>query len=50
MFVKEIGLRENVIREKFEKFGFFEGKIEKIFEVVEKLMGVLFGKFDSVII
>ena len=49
-FVKEIGPRENVSREKLEKLGFSEGKIEKILKAAEKSMGAPLGKFDSEII
>ncbi|NJE49884.1 C/D box methylation guide ribonucleoprotein complex aNOP56 subunit [Thermococcus sp. 9N3] len=49
-FVKEIGPRENVSREKLEKLGFSEGKVEKILKAAEKSMGAPLGKFDSEII
>ncbi|WP_457743069.1 C/D box methylation guide ribonucleoprotein complex aNOP56 subunit [Thermococcus sp.] len=49
-FVKEIGPRENVSREKLEELGFSEGKIEKILKAAEKSMGAPLGKFDSEII
>ncbi|WP_297556462.1 C/D box methylation guide ribonucleoprotein complex aNOP56 subunit [Thermococcus sp.] len=49
-FVKEIGPRENVTRERLEKLGFSEGKIEKILRAAEKSMGAPLGKFDSEII
>ncbi|WP_297467667.1 C/D box methylation guide ribonucleoprotein complex aNOP56 subunit [Thermococcus sp.] len=49
-FVKEIGSRENVTRERLEKLGFSEGKIEKILRASEKSMGAPLGKFDSEII
>lgn len=49
-FVKEIGPRENVTREKLEKLGFSEGKIEKILKAAKKSMGAPLGKFDSEII
>ncbi|ACS32966.1 hypothetical protein [Thermococcus gammatolerans] len=49
-FVKEIGPRENVSREKLEKLGFSEGKIKKILKAAEKSMGAPLGKFDSEII
>lgn len=49
-FVREIGPRENATREKLEKLGFSEGKIEKILEAAEKSMGAPLGKFDSAII
>ncbi|WP_297065183.1 C/D box methylation guide ribonucleoprotein complex aNOP56 subunit [Thermococcus sp.] len=49
-FVKEIGPRENVTRERLEKLGFSEGKIEKILKASEKSMGAPLGKFDSEII
>ncbi|MBP1911100.1 C/D box methylation guide ribonucleoprotein complex aNOP56 subunit [Thermococcus stetteri] len=49
-FVKEIGPRENATRERLEKLGFSEGKMEKILEAAEKSMGAPLGKFDSAII
>ncbi|WP_297497882.1 C/D box methylation guide ribonucleoprotein complex aNOP56 subunit [Thermococcus sp.] len=49
-FVKEIGPRENITREKLEKLGFPDGKIEKILNAAEKSMGAPIGKFDSEII
>ncbi len=49
-FVKEIGPRENVTREKLEKLGFSEGKVEKILKAAEKSMGAPLGRFDSEII
>ncbi|MDV3104043.1 C/D box methylation guide ribonucleoprotein complex aNOP56 subunit [Thermococcus waiotapuensis] len=49
-FVKEIGPRENATREKLEKLGFPEGKIESILNAAEKSMGAPLGKFDSEII
>ncbi|WP_297507794.1 C/D box methylation guide ribonucleoprotein complex aNOP56 subunit [Thermococcus sp.] len=49
-FVKEIGPRENITREKLEELGFPGGKIEKILKASEKSMGAPLGKFDSEII
>jgi len=49
-FVREIGPRENVTREKLEELGFSEGKIEKILKAAESSMGAPLGKFDADII
>ncbi|WP_456421000.1 C/D box methylation guide ribonucleoprotein complex aNOP56 subunit [Thermococcus sp.] len=49
-FVREIGPRENVTKEKLEKLGFSEGKIEKILKAAERSMGAPLGKFDAEII
>ena len=49
-FVREIGPRESVTREKLEELGFSEGKIEKILKAAESSMGAPLGKFDADII
>ncbi|WP_461867189.1 C/D box methylation guide ribonucleoprotein complex aNOP56 subunit [Thermococcus sp.] len=50
VFVKEVGLRENITKEKLEKLGLSEGKIEKILVAKDRSMGAVMGRKDIEII
>ncbi len=50
VFVRETGLRENITREKLEKLGLSESKIEKILRAKARSMGAVMGRKDIEII